>query len=129
MSGLTFRDYVDRGTNVIHEWLHSCPVKVRQKINVRIIYLSTGVQPLGMPNARLLHGSECEGLLELRIEFNHVQYRPIGYCGPSAQTVTLLLGAIEKNNRLPNGTCTRGRNRMANVESDPERYTCEHNFD
>lgn len=129
MTGWDFRDYVDsRGENAIHDWLDSLPKKAKVKINVHIENLRSGVLDLCPPSARALRNDPyCIGLIELRRGYDGVQYRPLGYKGPTAGTVTLLVGAIEKNDRLtPTGVCRTAKNRMADVERDMSRYSCVH---
>lgn len=126
MSVWIFRDYVNRrGDNEIHAWLHRLPLKVRARINTRIDYLA-GVRYFDPRDVKLLHG-ECEGLLELRIEYGNVEYRPIGCFGPTRGIITLLLGAVERNDRFdPPDACVVAKRRKADVESDMEQYSCVH---
>ncbi len=130
MNCWTFLDYVDdNGVNVIHSWLHGLSPKARAKINVRIGWLSKGSVAFGMPNTRDLVG-ECDGLFEVRVKYDKVQYRPLGYRGPREQTVTLLAGAKEVNDHLrPPGVCRTAINRTVRIEFDSERHTCEHDYD
>lgn len=127
MQHWTFRDFIDsRGNNVIHIWLGGQPVRARAKINARLLLLA-GARFLREPYAKKLSG-ECEGLIELRIEFRMVQYRPLACYEPRDGDITLLLGAFERNNRLdPPSACATARARMRLIH-DKDR-TCEHKFD
>lgn len=89
-----FRDYLDEsGENLIRPWLDSLPLPVSVKIDARIRYLSDSrIWPEQYVSA--LKG--CPHILELRVVFGGVQYRPLGCHGLGMRTFTLLIGAIEK---------------------------------
>lgn len=135
MSTWRFRDFVnDRGENVIRSWLDSLPkaakAKAKAEINALILVLKekdvdsfTRADKVG-----LLRGP-CSGLIELIIEVNGVQYRPIGWYGPDRKEITLLAGAKEKDNQLiPSSTCDTALERQSLVQADKRRYSCDHDF-
>ena len=116
----TFFDFLDsRGNNLIRSWLDSLSEKPSAKIDVRILFMeSSKVWPeayisalVGWPN-----------LIELRIVFGGIQYRPICFYGPEQSEVTLLLGAIEKG-RLPSRILRRANENRKIVLADRKRIT------
>jgi hypothetical protein len=115
MKRWTFYDYADSaGVNVIEQWLHTLPMDARLEINTRISYLET-VTALQMPYARMLK-RECDGLLELRIKKNNIQYRPIACYGKERHTVILLFGAIEKGGKFePLSACDTALRRKTEI--------------
>ena len=122
----TFLDYIDSsGRNVIEEWLHGLPMQARVEINTRIQYLEV-LENLRRPYTAMLKG-ECDGLFELRIKHNKIQYRPLACHGPGKSQVTLLVGAIEKGGRFdPPSACTTAQDRKSQI-NEPGR-TDEHSF-
>jgi hypothetical protein len=72
----TFKDYLNpRGENEILDWLNSLPKGAKARINAAIRFLEA-MERLEMPYVRMLKGN-CSGLMELRIPYDKVQYRPL----------------------------------------------------
>ena len=68
--------------------------------------------------------SDYSKINELIIKGKKVQLRPLGCFGPKRKEFTLLLGAIEKNDRfIPKDAPKRADERQKLVISDGERYT------
>ncbi len=63
---------------------------------------------------------ECTGLFEIILKVNKVNHRPIGYMSGESE-FTILLFAIEKDRKLPPGTCEKAKQRIAIIENDKER--------
>lgn len=133
----SFRDFKsERGVNLIHGWLHSQSVAVRADVNALIIWLEIqDVSQFSRPQVGALrdrNGQQCRGLIELRGKKDGVQWRPIGYYGPAAlgnKVVTLLAGATERDGMLvPDAVCQTGFARRIVVETNPGRYSCDHDF-
>lgn len=122
-----FKDYVtDGGENVIRSWLSGLPPGARARINAAIRNLEP-LPELRRPYSGDLKGN-CSGLIELRIPYQKVQYRPLGCYGPGRKEVTLLFGAIEKDNRLePPSACSTALTRKARIAE--RGRTCDHDFD
>src|SRR4051812_5250759 len=122
----TFRDFVGpSGENVIREWLQSLPTAARAKIQARIQYLE--VTALLEPQYIKALKGPCAGLIELRIVFKGMQYRPLGCHGPGDHEITLLLGALERGGRFePLSACATGLARKAQMHQ--QGRTCEHDF-
>jgi hypothetical protein len=128
------RDYIDhRGNNVIFDALEVLGPEVKSAINFAILALRVEPPPLGRPLVGKLEnkkGAKCDGLLELRVPFNGVQYRPIMYYGPERdkQQITLLGVATEKNSRfVPSGICKTCWTRIKGINFHGHK-TVPHNF-
>lgn len=122
----TVKDFVNEGgTNVIHEWLHKLSKGARSRINNRLD-LMRKLPQLQMPYARV-RVAEGDGLIEIRVKAEKVQHRPLAFYGPYQGDVTLLVGAIEKNDRLmPPDACATALRRKRQAQTDPARFTCDH---
>lgn len=122
----TFKDYVgDEGVNEIHAWLSGLPKQARRRINIAIRRLEA-MEKLAMPHVRVLTGP-CAGLMELRIPVAGVQYRPLCCYGPGRGEITLLVGAIEKGDRLvPSSACSTALMNKARIAE--RGRTCDHDF-
>jgi hypothetical protein len=121
-----FRDYVNsHGENEIHAWLNSLPKRAKARINALIRHLEA-VKLFSTNDAKVLHGS-CDGLFELRIFVERVQYRPLCSYGPNNRDITILFGAIEKGDKfVPATACSRALDRKAEIFV--KERTCEHDF-
>ena len=123
----TFKDYVTPdGENVVRSWLNDLPKRARMKIDAAIRRLEV-VDQLEMPYVRVLKGV-CHGLMELRIESENVQYRPLCCYGPGEKEVTILFGATEKGGKfVPLSACSIALARKAQLTE--RGRTCDHQFD
>ncbi len=96
-----FFDYIDeRGTNLIQDWLvdrRAVPVKARAKIQ-RILLQLAGTALWTRPLASNLDG--YEGIVEIRIRWMNTQYRLLGFRGPDQRQFSLLVPAIEQNDKF-----------------------------
>jgi hypothetical protein len=60
-----------------------------------------------------------DGIVELRIPFNRVQYRPLATYQPK-RTLVLLEGAIEKGGKIPVGDLDRADKRRKILLEEPD---------
>ena len=98
MSLWTFRVFItERREDVIGKWLEGLPKKVEAKIDRRIAYLRA-IEHWKRPEFDKLTG--YDNLHEIRVVFSGVQYRVIGCYGPGKREFTMLIGAVEKDNKL-----------------------------
>lgn len=98
MSLWTFRVFItERREDVIGTWLEGLPKKVEAKIDRRIAYLRA-IEHWKRPEFDKLTG--YDNLHEIRVVFSGVQYRVIGCYGPGKREFTMLIGAVEKDNKL-----------------------------
>lgn len=123
----TLRDYVAAsGVNEIHVWLNGLPVRAKAKVNWRLAELEA-MRQFVRPLTGRLHTGDCEGLYEVRVDVGNVQYRPIFCYGPGGRDVTILYGAIEKDDKFvpPTACLIARRNRLYITERG---RTCVHDF-
>lgn len=124
----TFLDYVNgRGENVTARWRSELPAKARAKIDARVRYLEA--MRFHEPHILKPLSGDCDGLLELRVVFAGVQYRPICFKGPRDREITILIGAIEKGHRLrPPDACQTAKDRARSVSRN-RAYLKHYDFD
>ena len=129
----SFLDFVDaNGVNQMKAWISELPVGERiaagDRFRQLLLHLR-GERVLNDPHyTKMLRGS-CTGLMELRFKTaRNVPYRPLAFYGPEQGEITLLMGAIEHNNRLvPPNACQTALERKSLVERD-RKYVVAHDF-
>lgn len=110
----TFLDYVSSsGSNQIKAWLESLPVGARKLVRAElaaILIIASPQKLLRPPRFESLQGVP---MFEIKFKLKNIQYRILACYGPDRRQVTLLAGAIEKNNRYrpPNVFDTAARRR------------------
>ena len=98
MHRTTIKTFVTkRGVDQIQEWIKYLPTKAQASIEVRIRYLALGGNWC-RPNAAKLQG--YDSIWEIIVLSENIQYRPLGCFGPGKNIFSILIGAIEKNNRF-----------------------------
>src|SRR3989304_1874429 len=99
MSVWTFFDFLEAdGGNAIRAWLQDLPQEAQAKIDARLLQMA-GME--SWPEKWISTYKGYEKIIELRVSCNKVQYRPLGFYGRLRHQFTLLIGAIEKDNRIP----------------------------
>jgi hypothetical protein len=129
MNEWSFFDYIDeRGTNPIADWLmdkREVPVKARAKIQ-RILLQLAGTPLWTRPLASNL--DDYERIVEIRIRWMNTQYRLLGFRGPDDREFTLLVPAIEQDDKfVPPTAPGTAITRMTVVIADRSRIS-EHRF-
>jgi hypothetical protein len=129
MSVWAFLDYVsERGVNEIHAWLNSPVVTklAKSKINGRIAALQGF--PLA-PEGWISAYTGYLGLYELRVAASGVQYRPLGFYGPGPERrqFSLLIGATERDDKIPRPVLESANERKDTVIRNPARVV-PHDF-
>jgi len=115
MSTWTIHDYAEiNGRNLVADWLASVPEGAQGAIALRLLKME---QLRNWPEKWASTLSGYEGIVELRIPHNRVQYRPLGMYLPGMKFV-LLTGAIEKGNKLPQRNIDTAVRRRKNVLRD-----------
>jgi phage-related protein len=114
MVGWTILDYVElTGRNQIREWLDGLPPKDQAKIDERL----RTMEQLDKWSEKWV--SKYEGtdeIYEFRITSNKIQYRPLGaYHG--RKRYVILVGAIEKNDKIPKRNIETAKRRLNNIRS------------
>jgi len=95
-------DYVDaRGGNVIETWLAGFSrerpkVEARLDATLRYIRIVDRIRDDWMEK---LEGGN-DDIYEIKLEYRNVQYRLLSAYGPERHQITMLLPAIEQNDRL-----------------------------
>ena len=118
-------DFVEaNGKNAIQRWMDGLPAEARAAIDVRILQMSAMPKAL-WSDKWVSKYKGAEGIFELRIPHNKVQYRPLGCYGPGRMCFTLLAGAIEKGNKIEKSIVETAENRHTIVFKDPKRV-CNH---
>jgi len=114
----TFLDFVDdAGESMFEKWLLSQPPDAQAHIANRILTMEGLENWLPKWATKLV---DWDGLVELRISFNKVQYRPLGMYRPGRQFV-LLCGAIEKGDKIPRRLLETADTRRKLIEREPNR--------
>src|SRR5258708_36633319 len=101
------------------------PVKARAKIQ-RILLQLAGTALWTRPLASNL--DDYEGIVEIRIRWMNTQYRLLGFRGPDERQFSLLVPAIEQNDRFAPPTAPGvARTRMTVIIPDRSRII-EHRY-
>lgn len=101
MVSWAFYDYLEPSGNCpFSDWLLGLPDDAQACIDQRLLTMEGMGQ---WPEKWASRYTAVTGLVEIRIRFKKVQYRPLGIYQPDHRFV-LLGGGIEKGNRIPKGT-------------------------
>ena len=116
-------DYVDTdGINVIKCWLDGLDTRIRAKLTVKLNTLEQmNRAEWNLAGTEVLKGNK-DGLVAVRVEYQGIAYRLIGYDGPSRGEFTLLAYCTERGGKytpLDVGRTAFDRRRV--VEQDPAR--------
>jgi len=113
----TFLDFVESdGSSPVADWLNALG-SARAAIDQRIL-VQSAVRTWNDKWIKKYKSSD--GIYELRISWNRVEYRLLGTYRPGYEFV-LLEGAIEKDWRLPTGSITRAERRRETLLRNPSR--------
>lgn len=125
-----FYDYVDMdGVNIIKAWLDSLPLKTKAKVNARLGALEQlDRTEWKMPLTEVLTGDK-DGLIAVRVKYNKIEYRLLGYYGPERGEFTLLTHCKESNDRyIPLDIATKTFERRTAVEANHFARRSRHDF-
>lgn len=125
-----FYDYIDiNGNNVIKGWLDGREPGAKAGIKARLNALEQlNRTKWAMPMTEVLKGDK-DGLIAVRVKYNRIQYRLLGYDGPYRGEFTLLACGTEKNNRyIPLDIGRKAFERRAAVEENPTARRRRHHF-
>ncbi len=99
----TFFDFIDgNGVNSFQSWVDSQPRYFDAHIDARLLAMEAR-QSHEWPPKWISALKGHDNIYELRIPWKNVQYRPLCCYGPDLREITLLVGAIEKNDQIPLG--------------------------
>jgi hypothetical protein len=111
-------DYVEpSGRNPIAEWQAGLHPDAQAWIDARLLQMEA---MLKWPPKWVSNYKGYEGIIELRIPFNRVQYRPLSMYSPG-RIVILLNGAIEKGGKIPRSDLETASARRTSVLKEPFR--------
>jgi phage-related protein len=120
-----FFDYAElTQRNKIREWLDALPDGDRARIDHRLLMMAA------LPNwsEKWVSKYRCSGdLYEFRITGKDVQYRPLGTYYGTKQYI-ILVGAIEKNDKIPKSDVAVALARLRNLERNSS-HAVPHEFD
>lgn len=124
MNNWTIKTFVtERGTDVIQEWIEDLPIKAQVAIDERIRFLALG-NNWHRPYAHQLKG--YDGIWEIIIKSENVQYRPLGCFGPGDKVFSLLIGAREKDNKFVPQNAPKTAEKRKKVIYENEGYLNEY---
>ncbi len=125
-----FYDYIDmNGVNIVKDWLDLLDPKTKAKVNARLGTLEQlDRTEWKMPWTEVLTGDK-DGLIAVRIKYNRIQYRLLGYDGPERGEFTLLTHCKESNGRyIPLYIGTKTFERRTAVEANRFARRTRHDF-
>jgi phage-related protein len=101
------------------EWMKALPEQAQARIDTRLLEME-GMN--SWPEKWVSSYKGYESLIELRILFNKVQYRPLGmYSKTARRTFVLLCGAIEKGNKIAKADLKTADRRRRELLKEPSR--------
>jgi len=81
-------------TDLIAEWFSELPEKEKLRVGIILDYLAGQRSWRNIPYVKKL--TDCDGVYELILTCDNIQYRPLGCYGPGKNEFTLLVGATKK---------------------------------
>lgn len=115
-------DYVDgSGENVIETWMRSIGVKSKAAINNKMEHILAQTPQDQWHLSRVAAKRKGEpDIWEIKVKADNSQWRPLGFFGPERGVFTLLVGALEKGDKLqPPNVPAVAQTRKLNVQSNP----------
>ncbi len=118
MSVWRFVDFLSaQGRNPFYDWLSALPKDAQAAIDQRIATMASMAR---WPEKWVSDYTGADGLIEFRISWNRVQYRPLGTYA-KGHTFVLLCGAIEQNWKIPRRHINTALRRRAELLVEPDR--------
>lgn len=125
-----FYDYVDvYSINVIKAWLDQLGPKVKAKLNTRLNTLEQiNRTEWVMPMTEVLKGDK-DGLIAVRVGYQGIAYRLLGYDGPNRGEFTLLAYCTERDGKyIPLDIGRESFERRTAIEANPGARRTRHDF-
>jgi hypothetical protein len=88
----------NKNDDVISDWIEEQPIKVRVKIKTRVKYLAI---TQNWPDDFCHKWIGSDHIFEIRTRHGGIQYRLLGFFGPSDKEFTFLIGATKRNKLEP----------------------------
>lgn len=116
----TLASYVSAaGARPFEKWLADLPEDARAAIDERLLMMEAMER---WPEKWASSYKGRPGIVELRIPFNKVQYRPLGAYSPHLRrNFVILAGAIEKGDKIPTSDLDAAERRLKDLAQDPAR--------
>lgn len=120
-----FLDYIEAsGRNPITSWVAGLPFDAQAAIDGRLLAME-GLRKWPEKWASSYVG--LDGIIEIRIPFNRVQYRPLGMYSPvQRMAFVLLCGAIEKGGKIAKSDLKTAERRRQEILAEPSRVKPHH---
>jgi phage-related protein len=120
MGAWTFFEFVEAsGAVPFSGWVSELPLDAQAHIAARLLQME--VLPR-WPDKWASRYSSRESLIELRMSWNRVQYRPLGvYSKVQRGAFVLLAGAIEKGDKIPKADLDAADRRRRELLKEPGR--------
>lgn len=123
-------DYQDiNEINRVKVWLDDQHPKVKAKLNTRLNNLEQiSRSEWRTLNTEVLSGDK-DGLISIRVEYQGVQYRLIGYDGPNRGEFTILGCCTEQNNKYrPLNIGRTCFDRIKEIDKNPDSRRVSHDY-
>jgi phage-related protein len=120
MAVWTFSEFIEATGRVpFTDWVSSLPQDAQAHIAERLLAMEA-LQ--SWPDKWASRYIGYQSLIELRMPWNRVQYRPLGvYSKTHRRGFILLCGAIEKGNKIPSGDLNAADRRRKELLKEPSR--------
>jgi hypothetical protein len=107
---------VSETKSVIDEWMSKASDKAKGKFDARLKYLISRLPTDWDDKYAHQLSAKCDGLFEIRFEVDGVAHRPLCFFGPNRLEFTIVLYAIEHNDKLkPSDACQTGQKRKNEI--------------
>ena len=126
-----FYDYVDMdGVNVIKTRLDELGPKATAKLNTKLNVLEQMSRTeWGSTSITEVLSGDKDGLIAVRVKYQGIQYRLLGYDGPHRGEFTLLAWGKERNNKyIPLDIGRKAFERRTATEANPFVRRTRHDF-
>ncbi len=123
-------DYVDaNGINIVKTWLDGLGPTVKAKMNTKLNILEQiDRTDWKFPMTEVLKGDK-DGLIAVRVKYQGIEYRLLGYDGPYRGEFTLLAHCTEHNNKyIPLDIGRIAFERRDAVQIEPLSRRTRHDF-
>lgn len=130
MTIVSLFDYVDiNDINVIKAWFDHLEPRAKAKLNTRLNALEQmNRAEWSKLNTEVLKGDK-DGLIAVKVLYQGIQYRLLGYDGPNRGEFTLLACGEERNNRYtPLDIGRKAFERRTSIEANPIARRIRHDF-
>ena len=102
--------------SVIDEWMFQATARAKGKFDARLRYLVSRLPTEWDDKYAHQLSGKCDGLFEIKFEADGIAHRPLCFFGPSRFEFTIVLHAVEHNDKLkPTDACQTGLKRKSEI--------------